>query len=69
MYQAIGMDTKKVYAEGSRADCFRTINKEYPYIANEKNTSKWGKGNHVTDKPIFNEPLLIVKKAKLLKGR
>lgn len=61
MYQIIGMDTKNIYAEGSKADCFRTLNKKYPYIASDNSGSGWGRGNIVTGKTIFNEPLRIVR--------
>lgn len=68
MYQVIGMDSKKVYAQGSRADCSRLLNQEYPYITSGKSRGKWGRGDIVTDKPIFNEPLRIVRLDKPLMG-
>lgn len=68
MYQVTGINTSKIYAQGSRADCLRTLGEKYPYIVSGKSGSKWGRGNIVTDKPVFKEPLRIVKTGGFLKG-
>ena len=48
----VGQETGKVYASGTRADCFRKLHKEYQY----KKGSKAGELGHV-----YPEPLMVVK--------
>jgi len=31
LYQAVGVETKKVYIQGTRADCLRFLQNKYPY--------------------------------------
>lgn len=68
MYQAIGIKSKKVYAEGSKPECFRQLNENYPYIMGQKSKSGWGRGGIVTDKPVFKEPIMVFKSEKPLMG-
>jgi len=69
MYQAIGMETNKVYARGTKADCLRKLNKKYPFIVSEKSDENgWGRGNIATGKPIFSEPIRIVKINSVVMG-
>jgi len=69
MYQAIGIESKKVYAQGSKAECFRLLNERHPYIASQKSESGWGRGGILTDKPVFTEPIIVSKIDKPLIGR
>ncbi len=47
MYQAIGIKTKKVYAKGTKADCFRTLQKKHPYFVKD--------ADHIHGKQTVNQ--------------
>lgn len=47
MVKIIGLESGKVYAEGYKCDCFRELQKMYPYVRGQEN--------------IYPEPLLVVK--------
>lgn len=52
MIKIVGLVTGKVYVTGSRSDCFRKLQKKYPYkIAKEK---------MVTNDAVYPEPLVVV---------
>lgn len=48
MIKIIGLESKKVYVEGYKADCFRELQKKYPFV-------KRGQ------EKVYPEPLLVVK--------
>lgn len=55
MYQAVGLKTKKVYAEGKyRNDCLRELNKKYPYETR-------GNKHHVISSDVLPEPMIVRK--------
>lgn len=47
MIKLVGDKSGKVYATGTKADCFRKLNEQFPY---EKNTRK-----------VYPEPLWVVR--------
>jgi len=51
--KVIGQVTRRVYAEGDRASCFRQLQKKYTYQPSRPN----GEGGY-----IYPEPLLVLKK-------
>lgn len=48
MVKIIGLESGKVYAEGYKCDCFRELQKRYPYIKRGQDA-------------VYPEPLLVVK--------
>lgn len=57
MIKVIGSITKIVYVEGTRAECFRKLQEEYPSTVKKEQF----KHNVNVDK-IYPEPLMVVKK-------
>lgn len=57
MYEAVGIITRKVYASGSKADCFRFLNNKHPTLCYERNPKSGG-----ARKCLYPEPLKILKK-------
>jgi hypothetical protein len=47
MVKIIGKRSGKVYVEGNKADCFRELQKKYPYKKSKKK--------------VYPEPLLVVR--------
>lgn len=57
--QIIGLESKKVYAVGSRADCFRKLHKQYPSTKIDPFTNR-----RQDVLPIYPEKLIIVRRKK-----
>lgn len=53
MIKIVGAETGKVYAEGYREDCFRELQKKYPYKTARKKV--------LTNDAVYQETLLIIK--------
>lgn len=58
-YKVIGLESGSIYAEGSKAHCFRLLKEKYPYGEREYNGTEVTKRNH-TGKTVYPEPLMIV---------
>lgn len=56
-YKAIGLRTKKIYAQGSRADCLRQLNSKFP--SKKKHHLYKNKGVDITQ--VLPEEILITK--------
>lgn len=56
MHAVIGLNTKKVYAEGLHSECLRKLNDQYPY----------GDGTYLETSSVslYEEPLMIVRKGE-----
>lgn len=61
MYRIIGADTGKVYAQGTKAHCFRCVNNKYPYSI-DISTRQERKIKFINQ--LYDEPLRIVKVAE-----
>ena len=48
MVQLVGIRSKKVYAEGSKADCFKKLSEDYPTVEN------------YTESKMLPEPIMVV---------
>lgn len=55
-YRIVGARTGKVYAQGSRSECFRKLQKEFPSSLEHQ---RFKKGIHI--KQIYPEELRILK--------
>jgi len=56
MIKIVGKETGKVYAEGYKADCFRELQKKYPYKKSKRST--------LQNARVYPEALLIVERVK-----
>lgn len=57
---AIGYESRKTYAKGdTKAECFRKLQKEFPYPVSKK-----GKNTLIDGKPVYTEPLKIIKRSR-----
>lgn len=56
MYSIIGLNTKQTYAEGSKAECFRTINEKFKFERLYERSTRGRKNS------IYHEPLRVVRK-------
>lgn len=54
MIRIVGEQTGKVYVQGSKAECFRELQKKYPY-------KKRGERRPTTNEHVYQEPLLVLK--------
>lgn len=55
MYEFIGLESGKVYATGTRADCFRSLDKEF---SNWETSDRYKMTGRVNPS-IYPEPLII----------
>lgn len=56
MYEVLGLKTRKTYASGSKAECFRLLNKQYPTLEYDKRPK--GRANA----RLYPEPLKIYRR-------
>ncbi len=58
LYQAVGLLTKKVYATGTKPECFRVLNDTYPYFPKDESN----RNGHATITRVHPEEMTVVKK-------
>lgn len=59
-YKVIGLVTGSLYAEGTRAYCFRTLKEKYPYGEREYDGTEVIK-RYSAGTTVYPEPLRVVK--------
>lgn len=60
-YEVVGIKTKRVYASGSRPDCMRSLNKNFPYVSSKMH-SAYRTVNAKTIDAVLDEPLRIIRR-------
>lgn len=58
MYQAIGNLTGKVYAQGTKADCMRELQKQFPEYTKSVGTSEFRRQSRMVDR-LYPEEIVI----------